>query len=196
MRGTGSIVICLLLTVGGGVAGLGYLTYCIFFSGELIGEYQWSTDHPCEIELAPEMSPVSVVPGVIFVVPRGQFSRKYAVYNGSLRCGVETILSGQFGPSIDDNDISTSSPLGEEFRVTRNYVLPPFDVPERAAYSFFADESFEVDLKVVGMPLSVRRNVVEPVISVVVAGCVTMGLGILGLVFFGIRAIRQSVGMT
>ncbi|MEZ6150288.1 MAG: hypothetical protein R3C09_09210 [Pirellulaceae bacterium] len=78
----------------------------------------------------------------------------------------------------------------------RGYVLPPFEVPESATYSFLADESFEVDLKVVGMPLSVRRNVVKPIISVVVVGCVTMGLGILGLVFFGIRAIRKSVGMT
>ncbi|MCC7338828.1 MAG: hypothetical protein IT422_27355 [Pirellulaceae bacterium] len=193
MRGIGSVVICLLLTVGGGVAGLGYLTYCLFFSGELIGQYQWSTGHACEFELTPDMSPVRVVAGVMFVVPRGQYSRRFAVYDGTLRCGNETIWSGQFGPSIDDNDISTSSPLGEEFRVTKNYVLPSFDVPESATYSFLADESFEVDLKVVGRPLSVLSNVVEPVISVVVIGCLTMGLGILGLVYFGIRAIRQSI---
>lgn len=196
VRGFGSIVICLLLTVGGGIAGLGYLIYCTSFSGELVSEYQCSTDYPCEIELTPEMSPVSVAAGVIFVVPRGQFSRRHAVYNGTLRCGTETIWSGQFGPSIDDSSFSTSSPMGREVRAMRGYVLPPFEVPENATYSFLADESFEVDLKVVGMPLSVRRNVVKPIISVVVVGGVTMGVGILGLVFFGIRAVRQSVGMT
>ena len=158
VRGIACIVICLLMTVGGGIAGLGYLTYCAFFSGELTGEYDLSPELACSFELTPEMSPVAVGAGVTFVVPRGQYSRKHAVYDGILRCGDATIWSGQFGASIDDDDYPSPTPYHEELRSTKSYTLPSFNVPKRAIYTFTAEESLELDLEVVAMPLSVRRN--------------------------------------
>jgi hypothetical protein len=72
-------------------------------------------------------------------------------------------------------------------------VLPAFSVEKTDTYTFTSRESFEPDLKVVGLSLTVRRNIREPNIPIVVTGCIAMGLGILGLVFFGIRTIRGAV---
>lgn len=187
------MVFSFVLMIAGGIAGLGYLTYCAFFSGESIGEFALSIDRPAELELTPDMSPVAVSAGATFIVPRGQFSRRHAVYDGVLKCGGEIVWSGQFGGSIDDDEYSSQAGLSEEQQATKRYVLPLFAVPRKATYTFHAAESFEPTLEVVGLSLSARKNVLAPNITVVVIGIIAMTLGILGLVFFGIRTIRAAV---
>lgn len=192
-QGITCIIVCLVITVAGGIAGLGYMTYCAFFSGELAGEYALSTSEPTTFELTPEMSPVAVTAGATFVVPRGQFARKHAVYEGTLQSSNKTIWEGQFGGSVDDDEYPRTGALSEAFHATKKYVLPAFSVEETDTYVFTASESFEPDLEVVGLSLTVRKNIREPYIPFVVAGCIAMGIGILGLVFFGIRTIRGAV---
>lgn len=208
----------LVLFLLGVVAGPGYLLYCTHFSGKAVAEHDlFSLDMapisvegvtgrgvkgennpipPIALSLAPEMNPIAFLVAGNYVPPF--VGRRETRYRVRLSLG-KTVLwedtvrvqgnarSKKEKPSLSDIKIGRMGLDSFSFHVQT------FSVPEGGVYDLTVTRTGEPELHVADMKAKIRRNVMPSNVSVVIAGCVGLGVGLIGLMAIGIINKKRNV---
>lgn len=202
----------------GVIGGPGYLLYCSHFSGKPVAEHDlFSLDispisvagvtsrnvkgeevpiPPLSLQLDPAMNPIAVLVTGHYVPPlAGRPGTSYRVR--MLR--TKTILwedtvqvsgrtrSKKEKPSLGDVKIGRMGLDAFSFHVRS------FSVSEPGVYDVLVTRAGHAALHVVDMKIKIRRNVKVANTSIVIAGCVALGIGLLGLMAIGIINKKASI---
>ncbi len=198
-----------MLLLLGLVAGPAYFFYCISFSGSQLdrvtvfsqdvssfsaggltvqssGENaQWSS--PVVLELKPEMNPLTVQAIARYLQPAGA-RRKQAEYRVELAKGEETVWANTVSISArKEKKEEKTIKLGIANLPKTTLHIKTFSVDEAGPYTLDVRKGADDDLAVATLELAVRRNVLIPNRTTLIAGGMAFVLGIAGLIFSGRR---------
>ena len=186
--------ISIVMLVCGLFAGLLYIIYCQFLSGDAAGDYEipgaGATASPVEVQLSSEMNPVA------FNV-KGRFGGGLGIRIGGGKSRTERRSSFDARLSKDGREIwskrftiSSKSSSGSS-----TSALKVFDVAEDGEYEFTVRKSSgssAFGLNVNSMTLYVRRNVTPIDWRVAGPGLGAMALGIVGIILSAPKRKRSG----
>ncbi len=189
------------MIIVGLVAGPGYLVYCLFISGNTIGEHvvfaqdvssskamgvrgtstknaSWNT--PVNVHLSPEMNPLKIGATIRYLPPTG-VAIKSTQYVAELKNGIEPVWQEPFAVSVSrdkDKDKKNKIQLGSHLQ-SSTINIKAFSVTDEGDYDLYVSQKGKREIVVGQVKMNIRGNVIMPIMPIAVAGLVIFVLGLI-----------------
>lgn len=190
--------IAAVMIIVGLVAGPGYLVYCLFISGNTIGEHvvfnqdmsepkalgvrvtsakNASWNIPVNVHLSPEMNPIRIGATIRYLPPTG-VTIKSTQYVAELKNGIETVWQEPFAVSVSrDKDKKDKVKIGSHLQ-SLTISIKAFSVANEGDYELYVSQKGEREIVVGQVKVNIRENVIMPIMPIAAAGLVIFVLGI------------------